>query len=237
MQSDNFGITAIYCRLSRDDGKESESNSIGNQKKLLSQKAKDLKLTNTKFYVDDGYTGTNFNRPGFQAMLEDIAILTGGQVVSQDLGLEFKDVTLDMLGRAGTVKVDKDNTTIINGAGNPAEIDARKQAIKAQIASTTSEYDKEKLQERLAKISGGVAVLYIGASTEVEMKEKKDRVDDALHATRAAVQEGIVPGGGVTLLRCSEKIINLKGENEDQKLGINIVYKTLFAPIKTILSK
>ena len=142
--------------------------------------------------------------PGFgdrrKAMLEDIAILTGGTVISSELGYEFKDVTMNMLGRAGTVKVDKDNTTIINGAGNPAQIEARKQAIKAQIAETTSDYDREKLQERLAKLAGGVAVINVGAATEVEMKEKKLRIEDALNATKAAVAEGIVPGGGIALI-------------------------------------
>lgn len=178
--------------------------------------------------------------PGFgdrkKEILQDIAIVTGGNVISEEQGRKLENVTIDDLGKAEKINITKDNTVIVNGNGNKKEINDRANQIRSQIENTKSEYDKEKLQERLAKISGGVAVLYIGASTEVEMKEKKDRVDDALHATRAAVQEGIVPGGGVTLLRCSEKIINLKGENEDQKLGINIVYKSLFAPIKTILS-
>ena len=178
--------------------------------------------------------------PGFgdrkKEILQDIAIVTGGNVISEEQGRKLENITIDDLGKAEKINITKDNTIIVNGNGNKKEINDRANQIRSQIENTKSEYDKEKLQERLAKISGGVAVLYIGASTEVEMKEKKDRVDDALHATRAAVQEGIVPGGGVTLLRCSEKIINLKGENEDQKLGINIVYKSLFAPIKTILS-
>ena len=177
--------------------------------------------------------------PGFgdrrKAMLEDIAILTGGTVISSEMGYEFKDVTLDMLGRAGTVKVDKDNTTIINGAGNPALIDARKQAIKAQIAVTTSDYDKEKLQERLAKLAGGVAVINVGAATEVEMKEKKLRIEDALNATKAAVQEGIVPGGGIALI---STIPALKAYIEtlsgDEKTGASIVLKAVEAPLKQI---
>ena len=178
--------------------------------------------------------------PGFgdrkKEILHGSAIVAGGNVISEEQGRKLENITIEDLGKAEKINITKDNTVIVNGNGNKKEINDRASQIRSQIENTKSEYDKEKLQERLAKISGGVAVLYIGASTEVEMKEKKDRVDDALHATRAAVQEGIVPGGGVTLLRCSEKIINLKGENEDQKLGINIVYKSLFAPIKTILS-
>ena len=177
--------------------------------------------------------------PGFgdrrKAMLEDIAILTGGTVISSELGYEFKDVTLDMLGRAGTVKVDKDNTTIINGAGNPELIKARKEAIKKQIDVTTSEYDKEKLQERLAKLAGGVAVINVGAATEVEMKEKKLRIEDALNATKAAVQEGIVPGGGIALISTikalKEYIANLSG---DEKTGAEIVLKAVQTPLKQI---
>ena len=177
--------------------------------------------------------------PGFgdrrKAMLEDIAILTGGTVISSELGYEFKDVTMNMLGRAGTVKVDKDNTTIINGAGDPAAIEARKQAIKAQIAETTSDYDREKLQERLAKLAGGVAVINVGAATEVEMKEKKLRIEDALNATKAAVQEGIVPGGGIALIstiKALEKYAEtLSG---DQKTGAQIVLKAVQAPLKQI---
>ena len=177
--------------------------------------------------------------PGFgdrrKAMLEDIAILTGGTVISSDLGYEFKDVTMDMLGRAGTVKVDKDNTTIINGAGDPKEIEARKNAIKAQIAETTSDYDREKLQERLAKLAGGVAVINVGAATEVEMKEKKLRIEDALNATKAAVAEGIVPGGGIALIdtgKVLEKYIEtLKG---DEKTGAEIVLSAVKAPLKQI---
>lgn len=177
--------------------------------------------------------------PGFgdrrKAMLEDIAVLTGGQVVSKDLGIEFKDVTPDMLGRCSSVKVDKDNTTIVGGAGDPATIEARKAAIKEQIKVTTSDYDKEKLQERLAKLAGGVAVINVGAATEIEMKEKKLRIEDALNATRAAVQEGIVPGGGIALITC---IPELKKYAEtlsgDEKTGALIVLKALEAPIRQI---
>ncbi len=177
--------------------------------------------------------------PGFgdrrKAMLEDIAILTGGTVISSDLGYEFKDVTLDMLGKAGTVKVDKDNTTIINGAGELKEIENRKQAIKSQIEETTSDYDKEKLQERLAKLAGGVAVINVGAATEVEMKEKKLRIEDALNATKAAVQEGIVPGGGIALIstiKALTKYINTL--NGDEKTGAQIVLKAVETPLKQI---
>ncbi len=177
--------------------------------------------------------------PGFgdrrKAMLEDIAILTGGTVISSELGYEFKDVTMNMLGRAGTVKVDKDNTTIINGAGDAKAIEARKQAIKAQIAETTSDYDREKLHERLAKLAGGVAVINVGAATEIEMKEKKLRIEDALNATKAAVQEGIVPGGGIALIstiKTLEKhIATLSG---DEKTGAEIVLKAVQAPLKQI---
>ncbi len=177
--------------------------------------------------------------PGFgdrrKAMLEDIAILTGGTVVSSELGYDFKDVTLDMLGRAGTVKVDKDNTTIINGAGDPAQIAARKQAIKAQIAETTSDYDREKLQERLAKLAGGVAVINVGAATEIEMKEKKLRIEDALNATKAAVQEGIVPGGGIALISTISAIKDYAETlTGDAKTGALIVLKAVEAPLKQI---
>ncbi len=177
--------------------------------------------------------------PGFgdrrKAMLEDIAILTGGTVVSTDLGYEFKDVTLDMLGRAGSVKVDKDNTTIINGAGDPDAIEARKQAIKAQIAETTSDYDREKLQERLAKLAGGVAVINVGAATEVEMKEKKLRIEDALNATKAAVQEGIVPGGGIALISTINAVREYaNGLVGDEKTGAEIVLKAVEEPLKQI---
>ncbi len=177
--------------------------------------------------------------PGFgdrrKAMLEDIAILTGGQVVSSELGFEFKDVTLDMLGRCSTVKVDKDNTTIVGGAGEAYAIEARKQAIKAQIAETTSEYDKEKLQERLAKLAGGVAVINVGAATEVEMKEKKLRIEDALNATKAAVAEGIVPGGGIALISTID-ILKAYAEtlSGDEKTGANIVLSACVAPLKQI---
>ena len=177
--------------------------------------------------------------PGFgdrrKAMLEDIAILTGGTVVSSDLGYEFKDVTPDMLGRAAQVKVDKDNTTIIDGAGDKENIKARVASIKAQIAETTSDYDKEKLQERLAKLAGGVAVINVGAATEVEMKEKKLRIEDALSATRAAVEEGIVPGGGTTLLSCIPAITELVNKLEgDEKTGAKIVLRAIEEPVRQI---
>ncbi len=177
--------------------------------------------------------------PGFgdrrKAMLEDIAILTGGTVISSELGYEFKDVTMNMLGRAGTVKVDKDNTTIINGAGDPSAISARKQAIKAQISETTSDYDREKLQERLAKLAGGVAVINVGAATEIEMKEKKLRIEDALNATKAAVQEGIVPGGGIALISTMNTIEAYANTlSGDEKTGAQIVLKAVQAPLKQI---
>ena len=177
--------------------------------------------------------------PGFgdrrKAMLEDIAVLTGGQVVSKDLGIEFKDVTPDMLGRCSSVKIDKDNTTIVGGAGDPAAIEARKAAIKEQIKVTTSDYDKEKLQERLAKLAGGVAVINVGAATEIEMKEKKLRIEDALNATRAAVQEGIVPGGGIALITCIPELKKYAETlNGDEKTGALIVLKALEAPIRQI---
>jgi len=175
--------------------------------------------------------------PGFgdrrKAMLEDIAILTGGTVISEDLGIKLENVTLDMLGRSKKVSISKENTTIVDGAGQKAEIEGRVAQIKAQIEETTSDYDREKLQERLAKLAGGVAVIRVGGSTEVEVKEKKDRIDDALNATRAAVQEGIVPGGGVALLRSSTKIA-VKGENDDQEAGINIIRKALQALVRQI---
>ena len=177
--------------------------------------------------------------PGFgdrrKAMLEDIAILTGGTVVSEERGFSLENADLSMLGTAETITIDKDNTTIVNGAGKASDIKARVSQIKAQIETTTSDYDKEKLQERLAKLAGGVAVLYVGAASEVEMKEKKDRVDDALHATRAAVEEGIVAGGGVALVRTKEKLAKLKSENADETTGIQIVDKAIEAPIRTIV--
>jgi chaperonin GroEL len=176
--------------------------------------------------------------PGFgdrrKAMLEDIAILTGGTAVSEDLGIKLENVTLDMLGRAKRIRIEKENTTIIDGAGSKADIEARIQQIKAQIEETTSDYDREKLQERLAKLAGGVAVIRVGGSTEVEVKEKKDRVDDAMHATKAAVEEGIVPGGGVALLRAKAAVAKLKTDNPDVKAGINIVLRALEAPIRQI---
>ena len=177
--------------------------------------------------------------PGFgdrrKAMLEDIAILTGGTVISEERGFSLENTDLTMLGTAETVTIDKDNTTIVNGKGKANEIKARVNQIKAQIETTTSDYDKEKLQERLAKLAGGVAVLYVGAASEVEMKEKKDRVDDALHATRAAVEEGIVAGGGVALVRTKDKLANLKSENADENTGIQIVDKAIEAPLRTIV--
>jgi chaperonin GroEL len=176
--------------------------------------------------------------PGFgdrrKAMLEDIAVLTGGNVISEDLGIKLETVTLNMLGRAKKVTIDKDNTTVVDGAGKKADIQARIKQIKAQIEETTSDYDREKLQERLAKLAGGVAVIKVGGATEVEVKERKDRVDDALHATRAAVEEGIVPGGGVALVRALKALDSLNAENEDQKIGINIIRRALQAPARQI---
>jgi len=176
--------------------------------------------------------------PGFgdrrKAMLEDIAILTGGTLISEERGFKLENADLSYLGTAEKVIVDKDNTTIINGAGHSEEIKARVSQIKSQIDATTSDYDREKLQERLAKLSGGVAVLYVGAATEVEMKEKKDRVDDALHATRAAVEEGIVAGGGVAFIRAVESLAGLKGENEDENTGIQIIRRAIEEPLRQI---
>ena len=176
--------------------------------------------------------------PGFgdrrKAMLEDIAILTGGEVISEDLGIKLESVTLAQLGRAKTVRIEKENTTIVDGAGAKDQITGRCEQIKAQIEETTSDYDREKLQERLAKLAGGVAVIRVGGSTEVEVKERKDRVDDALHATRAAVQEGIVPGGGVALLRASTNLGGLKGANNDEQVGIEIIRRAIQAPLKQI---
>ncbi len=176
--------------------------------------------------------------PGFgdrrKAMLQDIAILTGGQAISEDLGIKLENVTINMLGRTKKVMVDKENTTIINGAGKKADIEARVSQIKAQIEETTSDYDKEKLQERLAKLAGGVAVIRVGGATEIEVKERKDRVDDAMHATRAAVEEGILPGGGVALLRATEALKKVKVHNEDQKHGVDIVRKAIQAPARQI---
>jgi chaperonin GroEL len=176
--------------------------------------------------------------PGFgdrrKAMLEDIAVLTAGNMIAEDLGIKLENVTLQMLGRAKRVRIEKENTTIIDGAGKKADIQARIAQIKAQVEETTSDYDREKLQERLAKLVGGVAVIRVGGSTEVEVKEKKDRVDDAMHATRAAVEEGIVPGGGIALLRAKAAIGKLTNENDDVQSGINIVLKALEAPIRQI---
>jgi len=176
--------------------------------------------------------------PGFgdrrKAMLEDIAVLTGGRVISEEVGMKLEDAKIEYLGRAEKINIDKDNTTIVNGAGKKSEITGRVNQIKAQIETTTSDYDKEKLQERLAKLSGGVAILYIGAATEVEMKEKKDRVDDALHATRAAVQEGIIPGGGTGFIRAVDALKDLAVANDDQVTGVNIIRLSLEAPLKTI---
>ncbi|MCH6233063.1 chaperonin GroEL [Cognataquiflexum rubidum] len=178
--------------------------------------------------------------PGFgdrrKAMLEDIAVLTGGTVISEERGYKLENATIDYLGTAEKINIDKDNTTIVNGAGEKSGIEARINEIKAQIEKTTSDYDREKLQERLAKLSGGVAILYIGAATEVEMKEKKDRVDDALHATRAAVQEGVVVGGGVALVRAAAALDQLKGANEDEDTGINIIRFAIESPLRTIVA-
>ena len=177
--------------------------------------------------------------PGFgdrrKAMLEDIAILTGGTVISEERGFNIENTTIDMLGSAERVTIDKDNTTIVNGSGEKKEIEARVGQIKSQIETTTSDYDKEKLQERLAKLAGGVAVLYVGAASEVEMKEKKDRVDDALHATRAAVEEGIVAGGGVALIRARKQLDKIKAINDDELTGIQIIFRALEAPLRTIV--
>ncbi|HEY8352024.1 MAG TPA: chaperonin GroEL, partial [Sphingomonadales bacterium] len=176
--------------------------------------------------------------PGFgdrrKAMLEDIAILTGGQVISKDLGIKLETVTLDMLGTAKRVTINKDDTTIVDGAGQKSDIEARCTQIRQQIEVTTSDYDREKLQERLAKLAGGVAVIKVGGATEVEVKERKDRVDDALHATRAAVEEGIVPGGGTALLYAIRSLEGVKGHNRDQDVGIDIIRRALQAPIRQI---
>jgi chaperonin GroEL len=178
--------------------------------------------------------------PGFgdrrKAMLQDIAILTGGQVISEETGLKLENTTIADLGTAEKITIDKDNTTLVNGAGDKAAIEARVGQIKAQIETTTSDYDREKLQERLAKLAGGVAVLYVGAATEVEMKEKKDRVDDALHATRAAVEEGIVPGGGTAYIRVAAKLADLEGENADETTGIKIVLRAIEEPLRQIVA-
>jgi chaperonin GroEL len=176
--------------------------------------------------------------PGFgdrrKAMLQDIAVLTGGQVISEDLGIKLENVALDMLGRAKKVVITKDDTTIVAGAGKKTDIEARVAQIRQQIEDTTSDYDKEKLQERLAKLAGGVAVIKVGGSTEIEVKERKDRVDDALNATRAAVEEGILPGGGVALIRSVKALDRLNTANEDQKVGVNIVRRALQAPARQI---
>ena len=178
--------------------------------------------------------------PGFgdrrKEMLQDIAVLTGGTVISEEQGLKLETATIDLLGSAETMTINKDNTTIVNGAGAKENIAARVAQIKAQIEKTTSDYDREKLQERLAKLAGGVAVLYIGAPSEVEMKEKKDRVDDALSATRAAIEEGIVPGGGVAYIRAISAIENLKGDNEDETTGIQIVRRAIEEPLRQIVA-
>src|SRR6201990_1374334 len=178
--------------------------------------------------------------PGFgdrrKAMLEDIAVVTGGQVISEDIGIKLENVKLDMLGKAKAVKIDKDNTTIVDGAGQKKDIQSRVAQIKAQIEETTSDYDKEKLQERLAKLAGGVAVIRVGGATEVEVKERKDRVDDALNATKAAVEEGIIPGGGTALLYASKALKDVTGENDDQTQGINIVRRAIQYPLRQIVS-
>jgi chaperonin GroEL len=178
--------------------------------------------------------------PGFgdrrKAMLEDIAILTGGTVISEERGFKLENATVEMLGTAEKVTIDKDTTTIVNGAGSADDIKARVHQIKAQIETTTSDYDREKLQERLAKLAGGVAVLYVGAASEVEMKEKKDRVDDALAATRAAIEEGIVPGGGVALVRARAVLEGMKGENNDETTGIKIIARAIEEPLRQIVA-
>jgi chaperonin GroEL len=178
--------------------------------------------------------------PGFgdrrKEMLQDLAVLTGGTVISEETGLKLENANIDMLGQAEKVTIDKENTTVVNGSGDKDAIDQRAQQIKAQIANTTSDYDKEKLQERLAKLAGGVAVLYVGAASEVEMKEKKDRVEDALSATRAAVEEGIVPGGGVAYIRAIAELENLKGENDDQTTGVEIVKRAIEEPLRQIVA-
>jgi chaperonin GroEL len=176
--------------------------------------------------------------PGFgdrrKAMLEDIATLTKGQVISEDLGIKLESVGLDMLGRAKKVIIDKENTTIVDGAGNKKDIEARCGQIRQQIEETTSDYDREKLQERVAKLAGGVAIIRVGGSTEVEVKERKDRVDDAMHATRAAVEEGVVPGGGVALLRAVKALDRIKPDNDDQRVGVDIVRRALSWPARQI---
>jgi chaperonin GroEL len=168
-------------------------------------------------------------------MLEDVAVVTGGQVVSEDLGIKLENVKLDMLGRAKRVRIDKDDTTIIDGAGKKTDIQARVAQIKIQIEDTTSDYDKEKLQERLAKLAGGVAIIRLGGATEVEVKEKKDRCDDALNATKAAIEEGILPGGGTALLYATKALNGMTGDNEDQTAGIAIIRKAIQAPIRQIV--
>src|SRR5438045_7666674 len=190
-------------------------------------------------YLRGGLKVAAVQAPGFgdrrKAMLEDIAILTAGTMIAEDLGIKLENVTLQMLGKAKRVRIEKENTTIIDGAGKKQDIEGRIAQIKAQIEDTTSDYDKEKLQERLAKLAGGVAVIRVGGSTEVEVKEKKDRVDDALNATRAAVEEGIVPGGGVALLKASKILDGMTGDNDDQTAGIAIVRRALQAPIRQIV--
>ena len=176
--------------------------------------------------------------PGFgdrrKAMMEDIAILTGGKCITEDLGIKLESIGLEDLGRAKTIVVDKENTTIVEGYGKSSEIQGRVNQIRRQIEETTSDYDREKLQERLAKLAGGVAVINVGAATETEMKEKKARVEDALHATRAAVEEGIVPGGGVALLRCIAAIEALKGSNDDEQIGVDIVKRAVESPLRAL---
>lgn len=178
--------------------------------------------------------------PGFgdrrKEMLEDIAILTGGLVISEEKGFKLEDATLEMLGSAEKITVDKENTTIVSGKGNKEQLEARIAQIKSQIEKTTSDYDREKLQERLAKLAGGVAVIYVGAASEVEMKEKKDRFDDALHATRAAIEEGIIPGGGVGYITAIDKLEKLKVETEDQKIGVEIIRRALEEPLRQIVA-
>ena len=185
-----------------------------------------------------GLKVTGVKAPGFgdcrKAMLQDLGILTGGQVISEELGIKLENVTMDMLGDAKKITITKDTTTVIDGAGDKALIAARVSQIRAQIEDTTSDYDKEKLQERLAKLAGGIAVIKVGGATEIEVKERKDRVDDALNATRAAVQEGVVPGGGTALVHAGKILNSMKGDNEDQSVGIMIIRKALQAPLRQI---
>jgi chaperonin GroEL len=226
----------VSCRIvDKNDGPTHASRAASIQARTLEIEALATLVVNK---LRGGLKVAAVKAPGFgdrrKAMLEDLAVLTGGQVISEDLGIKLENVTLDMLGRAKKVRVDKENTTIIDGAGNKVDIAGRCTQLRAQIEETTSDYDKEKLQERLAKLAGGVAIIRVGGASEVEVKERKDRVDDAMHATRAAVEEGVVPGGGVTLLYASKSLGRLNPENDDQKAGIDIVRRALEAPARQI---